>query len=412
MNRKLARIWGGLAAGALALGGGLAITASASAATACATAWSASTVYAGGSTASENGINYTANWWTQGDDPATHNGASGTGQPWTSTGSCSGGGTTTPTPTPTPTPAPTGGTGSASGIVFSPYKDITVSMDWNTYKLRTAASGTTLPLVGTNSFYSSVVPNLGAITLAFATGSCTSEGWAGVSAQDFIGANIASLDSAGLNYVVSTGGAAGSFTCGSGADLKNFIARYATPHLIGLDFDIENGISQSDITNLVNASAQAQATYPKLRFSFTLATLAASDGSYGGLNSLGTSVVNAIKASSLTNYTINLMTMDYGPATAANCVVVSGQCQMGQSAIQAVKNLQHTFAIPASKIEVTPMIGPNDVAGETFTLADVDTVTSYVKSNGLVGIHFWSLDNDKSAGNAAYTKRFLTDLGR
>jgi len=31
---------------------------------------------------------------------------------------------------------------------------------------------------------------------------------------------------------------------------------------------------------------------------------------------------------------------------------------------------------------------------ETFTAADVDTLTNYVKSNGLAGLHFWSLDRD------------------
>ena len=43
----------------------------AQAATACAAAWSSTTVYTAGEQASENGINYTANWWTQGNDPAT-----------------------------------------------------------------------------------------------------------------------------------------------------------------------------------------------------------------------------------------------------------------------------------------------------------------------------------------------------
>jgi chitodextrinase len=46
----------------------------------CATAWSAAQVYTGGNQASENGINYTANWWTQGNDPATNNGPSGSGR--------------------------------------------------------------------------------------------------------------------------------------------------------------------------------------------------------------------------------------------------------------------------------------------------------------------------------------------
>ncbi|PJI84835.1 carbohydrate-binding protein [Luteimicrobium subarcticum] len=426
-----ARLGAVAAAGALALTGGLATAVAAHAATttACAAAWSASTVYTGGQAASENGVNYKANWWTQGDDPATQSGASGSGKPWTSQGACTGGtGTPTATPTktatptatptktstptatstPTSTPTSTGGTGVGSGFVFSPYKDITVSMDWNTNTLRTNAGGSMQPLVGTNSFFSNVAPKMGSITLAFATGTCTNEGWAGVNAQSFIDANIGNLDKAGLNYIVSTGGAAGSFTCGSGADLQKFIARYATPHMIGLDFDIENGMSASDITNLVNAAASASTAYPKLRFSFTLATWAASDGSYAGLNSLGTSVVNAIKASNLSNYTIDLMTMDYGGPSAAVCVMSGGQCDMGASAVQAAKNLQHTFGIPYSKIELCPMNGPNDVAGENFSLADADTVSSFAKANGLAGVRFWSLDRDSGA---SYTKRFIADLG-
>jgi len=58
-------------------------------ATTCATAWSSTAIYTVGMTASENGINYVANWWTQGNDPATNNGGPGSGQPWTSQGACS-----------------------------------------------------------------------------------------------------------------------------------------------------------------------------------------------------------------------------------------------------------------------------------------------------------------------------------
>ena len=54
----------------------------------CAAAWSSTTVYTAGDQASEDGTNYTANWWTEGNDPATNNGGSGSGEPWTSDGSC------------------------------------------------------------------------------------------------------------------------------------------------------------------------------------------------------------------------------------------------------------------------------------------------------------------------------------
>ena len=409
----------------LAVGGSVIAVASAPAAQAaatCAAAWSSSTVYTAGQQASENGIDYTANYWTQGNDPATNNGGGGSGQPWTSNGACTGGssgggggggGTGT-------------GTGSVSGLLFSPYKDVTINMNWNTYQMQSAASGSVLPVVGSGSLVSQHIPKLPALTLAFATGSCGNETWGGVSGANWAAENVPQLHAANLNYVVSTGGAAGTFTCGSTAGMESFIAHYASPNLVGIDFDIEGGQSQSDIQNLVAAAAGAQAQYPKLQFSFTLATLGASDGSYGGVNSLGNEAVQAVKGSSLKNYVINLMTMDYGNASSSVCVVTSGSCEMAQSAIQAVKNLEHTYGIPASKIAVTPMIGMNDATSETFTTADVNTLTSYTVSNGLAGLHYWSLDRDTPCSDTyasptcdsvpsttplGYTDKFLSDLG-
>ncbi|WFR68380.1 hypothetical protein P9139_09370 [Curtobacterium flaccumfaciens] len=113
-----------------------------------------------------------------------------------------------------------GSTGTASGLVFSPYKDVTVNLDWNTNVMNTAVTGTRIPVVGaSNSLVSTREPGLKAITLAFATGTCGSENWGGVAADAFASANIPKLDAAGVNYIVSTGGAAGSFTC-SGTALQ------------------------------------------------------------------------------------------------------------------------------------------------------------------------------------------------
>ncbi|GAA2613338.1 hypothetical protein Adu01nite_05740 [Paractinoplanes durhamensis] len=97
-------------AAVLAAGGTTVYLAStASAATACAPAWSAAQVYVGGNSASQNGHNYAAKWWTQNESPATH---SGQWDVWADSGVC--GGTTPPTtspttapPTTTPTTAPT-----------------------------------------------------------------------------------------------------------------------------------------------------------------------------------------------------------------------------------------------------------------------------------------------------------------
>src|ERR1044072_5682723 len=60
--------------------------------TACNPTWVSTSVYTAGMKVSLNGINYTANFWTQGQSPATNNGGPGSGQPWTSNGACSGSG--------------------------------------------------------------------------------------------------------------------------------------------------------------------------------------------------------------------------------------------------------------------------------------------------------------------------------
>lgn len=240
-----------------------------------------------------------------------------------------------------------------------------------------------------------------------------------MTASTFASANVQAFVSAGKQYIISTGGAAGSFTCASDADFDTFINRYNSSAMIGVDFDIEAGQSQSDINNLVARVQAAQSKYPNLRFSFTIATLATSQsgsstavdmgsGSPNPLGSMGIMVMNAIQSAGLKNYYVNLMTMDYGGASAANCVLSGGACEMGQSAIQAAMDFHGYYKIPYSQIELTPMSGANDTGGETFTIADTATLSSWSKSNGIAGLHFWSFDRDTGL---SYTNAFISDLG-
>ena len=321
-------------------------------------------------------------------------------------------------------------TGSAEGMVFSPYKDIAQAMFWSTgYTMgTTAVDGTPVPLVGSGRTLQSALPQLDTITLAFATGECGQEDWAGVPGWAFAGDNISELDAADYDYILGTGGAAGSFHCSSASGMRTFIDRYASDNLVGVDFDIERGQSEADIRDQAGAAAAVQDRYPDLRFSFTIATLGASDGSFAGVNPTGDAVVRAVLASGLRNYTINLMVMDYGPASSSTCVLSGAVCDMGRSAVQAVANFRHTYpAVPLERIELTPMIALNDIPDETFTLQDVDEMTAFAVQSGLAGLHYWSLDRDVPCGSTAlsntcnstpqvpalgYTKRFLSALGR
>ncbi|WP_232451249.1 hypothetical protein [Burkholderia ubonensis] len=143
-------------------------------------------------------------------------------------------------------------------------------MNWNTNVISSNVTGQMSPVL-------SVLPtNVRVLTLAFATGECGSENWAGVNGAALAAANVPLFTAANVNYVISTGGAAGSFTCGTDAGMATFINRYASNNLVGIDFDIEGGQSQQVINDLVQRVAVAQRNYPNLRFSFTLATLAPS----------------------------------------------------------------------------------------------------------------------------------------
>ena len=67
-------------------------------------AWDAAKAYANaGTLVVRNGKEYKNNWWTQGNDPETNSGSSGSGMPWFFVTSCG----VAPTPTPTSSPAPT-----------------------------------------------------------------------------------------------------------------------------------------------------------------------------------------------------------------------------------------------------------------------------------------------------------------
>jgi chitinase len=293
-------------------------------------------------------------------------------------------------------------------------------MNWNTNVISTSVTGSLQPLI-------SVMPAKNTtVTFAFATGSCGSENWAGLPAASFISANIASFASSSKYYIVSTGGEAGVFTCASTSGFLSFVKSYYSSHMLGVDFDIEGGQSQTDINNLVQDVKTAEASYPNLRFSFTLATLGGSPTAGTALGTLGVEVMNAIKSIGLSSYTIDLMAMDYGSASSSICVDIGGVCEMGQSADQAAIDLHTQFGVPYDQIELTPMIGGNDNQAETFTIADAATMSAFVRQNGLAGVHFWSFDRDVDcaagpssstcnsygkAGTLGFTNAFISDLG-
>lgn len=278
-----------------------------------------------------------------------------------------------------------GPAGPAPRAVYSPYKHLAIHNDPASNVITVAPEGKRVPYLENSKQ---------TLTWAFASGECGQENWGGQSAQAVADANVAAFAAAGVDYIISTGGQGNVFTCGSDEGMERFIKRYESAQLIGIDFDIEAGQTREQVDSLVQRIAAAQARRPQLRMSFTVATHAASDGSRRSLNGMAETVLDAVRRNGLKDYTLNIMVMDYGPAAKDVCVVRKGRCDMGASALQAARNVHEKYKVPYRQIELTAMIGVNDVVENVFTMADMDTMARGARKLKLAGLHFWSVDRD------------------
>ena len=137
---------------------------------------------------------------------------------------------------------------------------------------------------------------------------------------------------------------------------QTFVDRWASPDLIGVDFDIEAGQSQAVIDDLVqriqaaHAALSGAALQPDARDAgqqqrrqHRAVARRQRARQLQRLRRLArwrrcTSASTARRG--WPSYvTVNLMTMDYGAPAPGVCVVSGGACDMGQSAIQAAYNL-------------------------------------------------------------------------
>lgn len=267
----------------------------------------------------------------------------------------------------------------AAAPLHGPYKDVTRDL---------AAPE---PRIVTPAWHD---PQRAVLLWAFATGACGDERWGeGIDTEAFARANVAQARALGQRYIVSTGGALGLFSCASDDGMARFVERYDSPLLLALDFDIEGAQTPAQIDELVDRLAVLQQRRPHLRLMFTLATHASADGR--GLNDTGRQVMAAIARSGLRDAVINLMVMNYGAADRRWCLPRAGRCDMGRSALQAVRNLQRGFGVPPARIAVTAMPGENDVAGNVFTTADAQRLARAARRLGLFGVFHWSVDRDQ-----------------
>ncbi|MET7973648.1 cellulose binding domain-containing protein [Streptomyces mirabilis] len=296
--------------------------------------------------------------------------------------------TSTPTPTPTSTPTPTAsqttGSGTTTGAGFAPYVDTSL---YPAFDLVGSATAT-----GVKDY-----------NLAFITdgGGCTPK-WGGVTdlASDGVASQIGALRAKGGDVRVSFGGASGSelaTTCSSADALAAAYGKAVDAYnLTKVDFDVEGGALPNTTanTNRAKAIAKLQQQHPNLDVSFTLPVMPE------GLTQDGVNLVSDAKSNGVKISAVNIMAMDYGPSYNGDMGTYAEQAATAtQAQVKSVLGLSDSAAWKT--VAVTPMIGVNDVAAETFKVDDATQLVDFAKSKGLGWLSMWSATRDKQCPGGA-----------
>jgi hypothetical protein len=233
-----------------------------------------------------------------------------------------------------------------------------------------------------------------AMTLAFVVaGDGCVPVWLGgspVASDTSIAAAIQQVRGKGADVLVAFGGYDGIELAQSCQDVSSLQAAYQTVvdkyKLKVLDLDIEHTAIEDPVS--IDRRSQALKALvganPGLQVNYTLPATPA------GLTDLSVNVIKSAVKFGTPVTVVNLMTMDYGTP------VLTGA--MGPNAVAAVSGAMCQLKMLglAAKIGITPMIGVNDSADETFTVEDAQVVVNYAMANPntVALLSFWSIGRD------------------
>jgi chitinase len=130
--------------------------------------------------------------------------------------------------------------------------------------------------------------------------------------------------------------------------------------------------------------ARLEAKNPGLRVSYTLPV------DPNGIPESGRRLLANAREGGAQVYSVNVMTMDFGPAFS------KGKKMSDVSVASAMKAYEQCRQIdPGVRLGLTPMIGQNDQAGEIFTTEDARALLSWAQEQPWVcSLSFWSSNRD------------------
>jgi chitinase len=237
-------------------------------------------------------------------------------------------------------------------------------------------------------------------TLAFViSGKDCEPAWGGktpISADTDIAAGITKLRERGGDVIIAFGGYDGlelGQTCTTVQSLQAAYQAVVDKYKAKiLDLDIEHTAIEDPVS--IDRRSQAltalAAANPGLQINYTLPAIPA------GLTDLSVNVIKSAVKNRTPVAVVNLMAMDYGSP------VLTGA--MGPNAVAAASGAMcqlKSLGLNA-RIGITPMIGVNDTAGETFTLDDAQVVVNYALANTstVALLAFWSVGRDNGSCSA------------
>ncbi|GAA2763744.1 chitinase [Streptomyces paradoxus] len=221
-------------------------------------------------------------------------------------------------------------------------------------------------------------------------------------------ARIAKLKRDGGQVRVSFGGASGTELAANCDTVPELAAAYgkaldAAGSTLA-DFDIE-GDELSDSASIAlrsKAIARLQKERTGLKVSFTLPVMPSGLGK-DGLALLASANDNGVQVS-----TVNLMTMNYGSSYDGD---MGGYARTAAKAAHTQLKKVFGTSDPAAwqGMALTSMIGVNDVAGETFTLADAAEVRAFAEEKGIAWVSMWSTARDRQCADGSTSRKAAPD---
>jgi chitinase len=246
--------------------------------------------------------------------------------------------------------------------------------------------------------------NLKSLTMAFVTAAGCKASW--FNAYDpttaWQLAEVKKIRSGGGDVKISFGGASGIDLAQACTSVSSLTAQYNAVvkaySLKYVDMDIE-GAAVADPTSVTRRSqalAAAQKTNSGLKVSLTLPVLPS------GLTSDGVNVLTAAKKAGVSVDLVNIMAMDYGSADKDMGAAAVSAAKATEKQVKSVFGVSDTAAW--KMIGITPMLGQNDSAGETFTLANAKALVAFAKQQHIGMLSFWEEGRDANACTGALYK--------